>query len=294
MCADGTEAVGSWTEQVMPWAAVEAFVAAHALPGLPADPLWILAHLVADRSRVIVAGAGRPLAVAALVEAGATASGAAELLLLAAAPGQPDIAASLALVAAAERLVAAAALEVPLVGGMAGAEPALLGRGYAPLFATFAMSADPPFGAPVLPPPAGMAWCDLTAERVEAYDAAVRDAFSGAVGVRVPPIAALAAAALRHRLPIRLLRRGDEVAGFVRIGLAPDGAGRIELLGRRAGHRGRGLGRCILGEGIERLRRAGATRIELEVVATNARALALYRAAGFVVTAETRTLAKRL
>jgi mycothiol synthase len=294
MCPAEAVAVGPWREAAPPWPALEAFVAANAVPRLPADPLWILNVLVADRGKVVVAAAaGRPLAVAAVVDAGEAASGAAELLLLAALPGPPDAALAVALAAAAAPLTDAPGLELALAGPFAAAEPALRAAGFVPAYATFEMRAGPPFGGPAPPIPAGFAWADLGRDSIDEYEAAVREAFAGVLGVRLPPPAVLQAAALRHRPPIRLLRRGGEVAGFVRVGLAADGTGRIELLGRRRRHRGRGLGRCLLAQGMQQLRQAGAGSIGLEVVAGNDRALALYRAAGFSVVEETRTLVKR-
>ncbi|MFO1059451.1 MAG: GNAT family N-acetyltransferase [Dongiaceae bacterium] len=295
MQAAGPVAVGAWTAQAIPWAALEAFVAAHALPRLPAEPRWILNELVAAPGKVVTAAAaGRLQAVAVVVDAGQSDSGAAELLLLAALPGQPDPPAAVALAAAAAELTAAPALELALVPRLAAAEPALRAQGFAPAYATFEMLLEPATAAPPLPPPAGMGWSDLDARSVEAYDAAVRDAFAGSPGLRIPPPAVLIAAALRHRPPARLLRQGEVVAGFVRLGLEGEGTGRIELLGRRRHYRGQGLGRCLLAEGVERLCRAGARRIGLEVVAGNAQALGLYRSAGFAVVEETRVLARRL
>ena len=295
MCSAQAVAVGPWREAALPWPALEAFVVANALPRLSADPLWILNALVADRGKVLVAlVAGRPCAVAALVDAGEAGSGAAELLLLAALPGQADAALAVALAAAAEPLTDAPGLELTLAGPLAAAEPALRAVGFVPAYTAFEMRAGPLCGGLPASIPAGFAWSDLGPDSIDAYEAAVRDAFAGAPGVRLPPPAVLQGAALRHRPPIRLLRCGEAVAGFVRVGLAADGTGRIELVGRRRGHRGRGLGRCLLDEGMEQLRRAGAGSIGLEVVAGNGRALALYRAAGFSVAEETRTLVKPL
>jgi ribosomal protein S18 acetylase RimI-like enzyme len=53
-------------------------------------------------------------------------------------------------------------------------------------------------------------------------------------------------------------------------------------MGLLPGYRGRGLGRALLGETLRAARAAGLTRIELEVVASNRAAIALYERSGFV------------
>ena len=68
-----------------------------------------------------------------------------------------------------------------------------------------------------------------------------------------------------HRNP----REGFRHVGGVGMGLLP-------------GYRGRGLGRRLLEAAIEACWDAGIERIELEVFASNARAIALYEKLGFV------------
>ncbi len=63
--------------------------------------------------------------------------------------------------------------------------------------------------------------------------------------------------------------RGDEPADLTRIAVHPDA-------------RRRGLGRALLGMAADLARLEGADRMLLEVAATNAPALQLYRSAGFV------------
>ena len=53
-------------------------------------------------------------------------------------------------------------------------------------------------------------------------------------------------------------------------------------MGVIAGHRGRGLGRALVGAVIDAARRAGLEKIELSVYASNVPALSLYRSVGFV------------
>jgi ribosomal protein S18 acetylase RimI-like enzyme len=53
-------------------------------------------------------------------------------------------------------------------------------------------------------------------------------------------------------------------------------------MGVLAPYRGRGLGRALLREALDAAARAGITRVELDVYASNARAMSLYQAEGFV------------
>jgi ribosomal protein S18 acetylase RimI-like enzyme len=46
-------------------------------------------------------------------------------------------------------------------------------------------------------------------------------------------------------------------------------------------YRGRGLGRQLVAQAVRAARQAGIERVELEVFASNERAIALYRAFGF-------------
>jgi|SRR6185436_16434407 ribosomal protein S18 acetylase RimI-like enzyme len=54
-------------------------------------------------------------------------------------------------------------------------------------------------------------------------------------------------------------------------------------LGVRAGYRGMGIGKALLGETLRRARAAGLTRIELTVRESNQEALALYQDVGFEI-----------
>lgn len=63
--------------------------------------------------------------------------------------------------------------------------------------------------------------------------------------------------------------RGDDPADLTRIAVHPDA-------------RRRGLGRALVAEAVDLARLDGADRMLLEVAATNAPAIQLYRSAGFV------------
>lgn len=74
----------------------------------------------------------------------------------------------------------------------------------------------------------------------------------------------------------------DEPLGFALGRLAGDEA-EVLLIATHPAHRRRGVATILLADLIDRLTKAGAGRVFLEVAAPNADALALYRRAGFVV-----------
>ena len=79
---------------------------------------------------------------------------------------------------------------------------------------------------------------------------------------------------------------GDSVVGWCDIMSNPiEGFRHVGRLGMGLlpGFRGRGLGRRLAVETIRAARAAGMERIELEVFASNARAIALYKSLGFVI-----------
>ena len=67
---------------------------------------------------------------------------------------------------------------------------------------------------------------------------------------------------------VRNPREGFRHVGRLGMGLLPD-------------YRGRGLGRQLVAQAVRAARQAGIERVELEVFASNERAIALYRALGF-------------
>ena len=79
---------------------------------------------------------------------------------------------------------------------------------------------------------------------------------------------------------------GDTVVGWCDIMRNPiEGFRHVGRLGMglMPGYRGRGLGRRLAVETIRAARAAGMERVELEVFATNERAIALYKSIGFVI-----------
>jgi ribosomal protein S18 acetylase RimI-like enzyme len=68
---------------------------------------------------------------------------------------------------------------------------------------------------------------------------------------------------------VRNPHEGFHHVGRLGMGLLPD-------------YRGRGLGKQLVAQAVRAARQAGIERVELEVFASNERAIALYRALGFV------------
>jgi ribosomal protein S18 acetylase RimI-like enzyme len=79
-------------------------------------------------------------------------------------------------------------------------------------------------------------------------------------------------------------QRSSEVVGWVDVERVPwEGMRHVGRLGMGLlpAYRGRGLGGALLQAALRASAHAGVTRVELEVDASNERAVALYRAAGF-------------
>jgi len=78
-----------------------------------------------------------------------------------------------------------------------------------------------------------------------------------------------------------------EVAGFAIVRVVGTEA-ELESIVVAPDWRGRGLGRLLLSESARQAKELGATRLDLEVRASNAAAIRLYRGAGFVETGRRR------
>ena len=78
---------------------------------------------------------------------------------------------------------------------------------------------------------------------------------------------------------------GEVPIGIVRTGTW-SGVGDVTALGVVPDWRGKGYGKSLLLWAVDRLERAGHSRIALEVETDNANALGLYQSCGFVVTNE--------
>lgn len=84
----------------------------------------------------------------------------------------------------------------------------------------------------------------------------------------------------KRGMTIYLAKRDDQLVGKVHLQLT-NGLGGIYGLGVLPEHRGKGLGRAILLEAIEKLKAGNAAQIMLQVAAGNAAALNLYKSCGF-------------
>jgi putative acetyltransferase len=81
---------------------------------------------------------------------------------------------------------------------------------------------------------------------------------------------------------------GDDPAGFVALRDLGGGTSEMKRLFVASEHRGRGVGRLLVGEVIGQAERAGYRRLVLDTVPEMAGAIALYRGFGFVETAPYR------
>lgn len=87
----------------------------------------------------------------------------------------------------------------------------------------------------------------------------------------------------RKGVIILLAEKDGEIIGKVHLQLV-SGVGVIYGLGVLPQYRGKGYGRALLMEGIQKLKQTGARKITLQVVVDNASALHLYQSSGFVET----------
>lgn len=75
--------------------------------------------------------------------------------------------------------------------------------------------------------------------------------------------------------------RRPEACGTIQGIRTPAGPGSVQNLGITPGHRGLGLGTCLLHRSLEGFRQAGLTQVTLEVTADNDDAIRLYERVGF-------------
>lgn len=87
---------------------------------------------------------------------------------------------------------------------------------------------------------------------------------------------------LRAAAGLAILAEADgEIVGFAAGYLSPRRSGHVVTLDVSPQSRREGVGRSLLGELLERLSRAGAVQVKLEVDAANAAAMAFYKGFGF-------------
>lgn len=266
------------------------FLAAHARPGLGADPRFLLELARGSDSVFDLHDPRGRVLVAVLTDACDNSGDAAELVLLACRDGRLG---ESTLAACLEAAIAEAvggprsSLEVVVADVVQPHRELLLAKGMRPRFEMVSMERAGPTNMET-PPDAG--WTDLRPHDVEALWALSRAAFRGHPGVNFPP-RNRADIHLQRRSPApRLLWRGARLLGSVSVRVDPGGLGVIETVQRHPDDAGRGLGPRLVGEALRVLADAGCDRVRLDASVENQRALDLYRRFGFAVTEITPVL----
>ena len=264
-------------------------------PMSEANVRFVLEHLVTRPDGVLELVDGDVRMLVALIEGGFNNDDAAELFVLGvdAPRDRPH-----ALLAVLERAIAAvtaladdgprSVLHVPMRGHLEPLGAEMFTRlGFDVAYREYHMrTIDARRDSP--PPPAPLTWIDLDASWVDAVRPMLVGAFAGVSGVMFAPADDMAKRLLAHTPPPRLLvdERTRELVGIARVTLDHEQhIGGVDLIARAAGRRG-GLGQVLLGEAMRVLDEAGMTRFELDVVASNERALELYRRNGFRVVSQ--------
>jgi ribosomal protein S18 acetylase RimI-like enzyme len=119
-------------------------------------------------------------------------------------------------------------------------------------------------------------------------------AIEGATGA-ASLLAHLAEIAENHNEAVFVAAEGGQLVGLATAirGIHPARRGVIDIgIGVHADHRRNGIGRALMMAAEDRARRAAIERMQLTVVTTNAPAIALYRAMGFVVEGTLRASAR--
>lgn len=254
------------------------------------DVRFILERLTRGPDGVFDVSEGGARVVAALLERSESDANCATLLILGIEGAAAERARAFGRLVDAARDVAAVGprvhLRVPLPPPITALEPALVARGFAPLFVSFTMRTP---DASVHPAPVtAYDFVDWTPSMGAAH---VRDvvmrAFAGAPDLILMSVEDLHARLCEARPTPRLLFDGPELVGVCRTsGPSSDGVGRVVMIARDPVRRGGRLGDVLLVEAERVLASAGATRFELEVATQNASALGLYARHGFVVDSE--------
>ncbi len=258
------------------------FLDTRPLPGLPADPHFLLS-LARDEGSVfdVHDRAGRAL-VAVLTDLCENSGQACELMLLACremAPGEELIEACVRAALAAASRGPHAHLEIALVPLLRPFRDLLTARGFAPRYEMITMAQR--HSPHAVSAPARWDWRDLGAEDLSAFRGLSRAAFQGHPGVNYPPEGHNEARYLRRTPPVRLLHENAVLIGSVAVHIEQDGTGMIETILRHPDHARRGAGPVLLTEALRLLRAAGCQNIRLDASVENRRALRLYQNFGF-------------
>jgi ribosomal protein S18 acetylase RimI-like enzyme len=264
---------------------VERLVAEHPVTPFPASfARWLVETVARPGALHRLEGppGEGPLAALLVVDAWDSATGAADLILLGARRPLARAEAH-ALVQAGERCAAAGprgSVEITLYGAtLDGAH--LEELGYREGFRAHTMLRDAPPPAELPPAPEGLRFVPLEPEAAAPYREAVAAAFAGIPAMRMLPIEALREqirmeAQKPHVRRELLLDADGAIAGFLTVD-----ADEVRVLGRHPRWRGRGLGPLLLARALAHVAARGHRTAHLEVVASNAEALALYERVGF-------------
>ena len=231
--------------------------------------------------------------VAVLVERISTASGAAILEPLAA-RGAHTAELRLVLIeraiAAAEALIQGARpIQLSPPPGWTGLEPTLEARGFGLSHIVYTLAtAEDHRPAPRAPLPAGLAWEPCGEAHLSALHAMTQAAFAGRPDVAFPAFEAWATMVRAAEIPPRVLLHDRQVVGSATVAMLAPGLGQVRNIGRDPAWIGRRLGPILLGEAMNLLAEAGASRFTLSVLASNRAALSLYQGAGFEMQQEER------
>jgi ribosomal protein S18 acetylase RimI-like enzyme len=267
--------------------ALVAFVTAH--PACDVDaPLarFILARRVRDHGAIFdVHDGDERIALAALVES----SDGGELVLLGARFDRLDRRAVTALIARVEaRAARTGAVAMPMLPDRRDWEELLRARHWQEAYRLLTLERAADLVSPrPRPLPRGWRWRALDEARLNEHRRLMLTLFTSVPGAYVPPLEELLESAGSTSI---LVGEGRELA-FAGVRADPvSRMGYINVIGRAPELRGRGVGDHALLRALAMLRLRKAERVELEVVAGNDAALALYQRHHFAVSRMTPVL----
>lgn len=146
------------------------------------------------------------------------------------------------------------------------------------------MEYDPKVEQPSpIPTPSKWKWDTHNEKYFKSYYEVLRESFKEIPGCFIPEESVSRERSETQSPKVELLLQGDAVVGFVRVQMKSTDEGELAILGRHPKFRGHGVGSHLVNRGLDTLKKLGATKILLEVAATNNQALSLYEKSGFVL-----------